>query len=585
MAITFNPFTGNFDYVGGASTLYLPTVQSETDLPAGDPDGAVRIVRDTDRVYVYDLNDDTWTDSGISLANFAALANAQGISISLVVDNNIVRPTLTLHPADATNPGGISTTSQEFGGNKDFQNDVLVQGTHKTNNIDSLSNGGTLAIGNNDASTINIGRSGATINIIGSTINQTVTNLNVQDKHITVNLNGASGSGGDAGIEVEENGSITGFTKVAADRLSWRFKAPGVTGEFFIAPNNNGFNQVLASSVLTSNRVYTLPDAAGTLVLDSATQTLTNKSIDADTNIITNIDNADIKTNAAIDATKIYDGSVDNTEFSYLNGVTSGIQSQLNNKQPLDSTLTALAAYNTNGLLTQTTTDTFVGRSIAVGSTKLSVSNGDGVAGNPTLDVVETNLNLNNQSGILDIDHGGTNSNTPLNNDRIIHSAGGAIVERAAMTDGQLIIGSNGTSPVNATLTASVGISITNGAGSITIGNTNVNANDIPPTIFAAAQNQSSAVNVTGLSFSNAAVRSFVIEMDIILLATTPAYQHYTIKGIQRGSDWIISQESLGDASGVAFNITNAGQIQYISNSYTGFTSLTMKFYAKVMPI
>ncbi len=39
---------------------------------------------------------------------------------------------------------------------------------------------------------------------------------------------------------------------------------------------------------------------------------------------------ADINTNAAISATKIADGLVDNTEFNYLNGVTSGIQSQLN---------------------------------------------------------------------------------------------------------------------------------------------------------------------------------------------------------------------------------------------------------------
>ena len=39
--------------------------------------------------------------------------------------------------------------------------------------------------------------------------------------------------------------------------------------------------------------------------------------------------NADINASAAIDATKIHDGSVDNTEFGYLNGVTSNIQTQL----------------------------------------------------------------------------------------------------------------------------------------------------------------------------------------------------------------------------------------------------------------
>lgn len=42
--------------------------------------------------------------------------------------------------------------------------------------------------------------------------------------------------------------------------------------------------------------------------------------------------NADINAAAAIDATKIANGSVDNTEFQYLDGVTSAIQTQLNAK-------------------------------------------------------------------------------------------------------------------------------------------------------------------------------------------------------------------------------------------------------------
>lgn len=62
-------------------------------------------------------------------------------------------------------------------------------------------------------------------------------------------------------------------------------------------------------------------------------------------------------------------------------------------KQPLDATLTALAAYNTNGLLTQTAADTFTGRSIAVGAGGfLSVADGNGVAGNPTLQLADAEL-------------------------------------------------------------------------------------------------------------------------------------------------------------------------------------------------
>ncbi len=53
--------------------------------------------------------------------------------------------------------------------------------------------------------------------------------------------------------------------------------------------------------------------------------------------------------------------------------------------QPLDSTLTALAAYNTNGLLTQTAADTFTGRTITGTTNQVIVTNGNGVSGNPTL--------------------------------------------------------------------------------------------------------------------------------------------------------------------------------------------------------
>ena len=65
----------------------------------------------------------------------------------------------------------------------------------------------------------------------------------------------------------------------------------------------------------------------------TGSQVLTNKSIDSDNNTITNIVNADIKAAAAIDATKIADGSVTSTEYQFINSLSSNAQTQIDAKQ------------------------------------------------------------------------------------------------------------------------------------------------------------------------------------------------------------------------------------------------------------
>ena len=91
--------------------------------------------------------------------------------------------------------------------------------------------------------------------------------------------------------------------------------------------------------------------ASGSVTLNaevsaSSTNTFTNKTIDADGtgNSITNIEDANIKSAAAIDATKIADGSVTSTEFQFINSLSSNAQTQLNAKQATIDTSNRLNA-------------------------------------------------------------------------------------------------------------------------------------------------------------------------------------------------------------------------------------------------
>src|SRR5690606_24585916 len=102
----------------------------------------------------------------------------------------------------------------------------------------------------------------------------------------------------------------------------------GFTGAVVLDTNDISENNNL---YFTDERAQ---DAVGNILNDTSTIAFDYNDVDNEitANVVPNsITNTEL--NSGIDATKIADGSVTDTEFQYLNGTTSNLQTQLDNKQ------------------------------------------------------------------------------------------------------------------------------------------------------------------------------------------------------------------------------------------------------------
>lgn len=156
---------------------------------------------------------------------------------------------------------------------------------------------------------------GSAIGISGTTLSSTDSSL------ITI----------DEGLTVTGNTTITGNLIVNGTTTTINSTTVDVVNSFrFEGSSADAYETNLTVVDPTADRTITLPNATGTVSLLDNTETLTNKTIDADNNTITNIGDGELS--SGISATKIGNGDVDNTELSYLNGVTSSIQTQIDTK-------------------------------------------------------------------------------------------------------------------------------------------------------------------------------------------------------------------------------------------------------------
>lgn len=251
---------------------------------------------------------------------------------------------------------------------------------------------------------------------------------------------GGAGTGGT--VSIGEAGVPVGTFEIFADVVDFNNSPAFMDSLRFLELPANGTNYVgfTGPDDIMNDVIWTLPNADGAanqvLVTDGAavlswatvlTDSLAENNVNVgnnsnvgeavDTNIngdiladtVTGftlkpniIDNDDISLSAAIELSKlepltmnmalVSDGAgeisasaVTDVELGYLAGLTSSAQTQLDNKQPLDTDLTALAALATNGLIVKTGSGTSATRSILAG-TGINITNGDGIAGDITID-------------------------------------------------------------------------------------------------------------------------------------------------------------------------------------------------------
>lgn len=136
-------------------------------------------------------------------------------------------------------------------------------------------------------------------------------------------------------------------------------------------------------------------------------------------------------------------------------------------------------------------------------------------------------------SGIVKYDGAGTFSADTVTQHSVLVGGASNAITSIALTNGQLAIGSTGADPSAATLTAGTGVTITNGAGSITV---NAAGGGLTWTVVTGTT-QAAAVN-NGYIANNAGL------VTVTLPATSAVGDTVAVTGINNATGWKVAQNA-----------------------------------------
>lgn len=146
--------------------------------------------------------------------------------------------------------------------------------------------------------------------------------------------------------------------------------------------------------------------------------------------------------------------------------------------------------------------------------------------------VTNNTINLS-ASGLANYDGAGTFTGVTVTQHDVLIGGASNNITSLALTNGQLAIGSTGADPSAATITAGTGISISNGAGSITV---NALGGGLTWTVVTGTT-QAAAVN-NGYIANNAGL------VTVTLPATSAVGDTVAVTGINNATGWKVAQNA-----------------------------------------
>ncbi len=145
-------------------------------------------------------------------------------------------------------------------------------------------------------------------------------------------------------------------------------------------------NAATASRLANPRQIQLSSDLAGSGTFDGSS----NLSISAQLQILTTLPHYDGTTTSSGQYTKV---TVD-AKGRITTGASpsSYVDLGLTDVQPLDTDLTSIAGMTATGLITRASAGNMIPRTLQGSSGKISIVNGSGVAGNPTIDLIDTTI-------------------------------------------------------------------------------------------------------------------------------------------------------------------------------------------------